>query len=67
MFQSKLSGVIGGGGIDAIANALIEEVFIGYVTRFHGVIAVGVSQAIISGANPILDQLDTWKYIANLI
>ncbi|XP_059049419.1 uncharacterized protein LOC131844523 [Achroia grisella] len=67
-FQSQLTGVIGGGeDVDAIVNAITEDVIIGYVNRFQGAISKIASLAIIAVANPILDQLDTWKFLAPLM
>lgn len=65
--QSQLTGVIGGGDIDAIANAMVEEVIVDYVNRFQGAIANIVSAVAPTALNPILDQLDTWRYISPLI
>ncbi|XP_026764252.2 uncharacterized protein LOC113522683 isoform X2 [Galleria mellonella] len=67
-FQSQLTGVIGGGDdLDAIVNAITEEVIIGYVNRFQGAISKIASLAVIAVGNPLLDQLDTWRFIAPLI
>ncbi|KAJ8734829.1 hypothetical protein PYW08_014079 [Mythimna loreyi] len=66
-FKSELTGVIGGGDIDGIVNSMIEEVIIDYVNRFQGAIAAAGSKLAIAGLNPILDQLDTWSYIAVLL
>ncbi|KAM3966874.1 uncharacterized protein ACR2FA_012406 [Aphomia sociella] len=66
-FKSHLTGVIGGGDVDAIANAITEEVIIGYVNRFQGAISTLAATAVITIGNPLLDQLDTWKFIAPLI
>ncbi|CAH2068700.1 unnamed protein product, partial [Iphiclides podalirius] len=66
-FKSELSGAIGGGDIDSIVNALIEEVIVDYINRFQGVISKIGSEALVTFANPFLDQLDTWKYIERLI
>ncbi|KAJ8733985.1 hypothetical protein PYW07_014536 [Mythimna separata] len=66
-FKSELTGVIGGGDIDGIVNSMIEEVIIDYVNRFQGAISAAGSNLAIAGLNPILDQLDTWAYIAVLL
>ncbi|XP_028036895.1 uncharacterized protein LOC114247992 [Bombyx mandarina] len=61
--RSNLSGVIGGGNIDAVINRLIEEVFIDYVNRFHGAISIVTSTISTTLGNEYLKELDTWKYI----
>nr|XP_037872000.1 uncharacterized protein LOC101747164 [Bombyx mori] len=61
--KSNLSGVIGGGSIDAVINKLIEEVIIGYVNRFHGAISIVTSTISTTLGNDNLKKLDTWKYI----
>ncbi|KAF9415232.1 hypothetical protein HW555_007108 [Spodoptera exigua] len=66
-FKSVLTGVIGGGEIDGIVNSVIEEVVIDYVNRFQGAIGKTAASLVISGLNPLLEQLDTWRYIAVLI
>ncbi|CAG5017660.1 unnamed protein product [Parnassius apollo] len=66
-FKSDLSGAIGGGDIDPIVNAVIEEVIVGYINRFERVISKTASEAIVKLANPLLNQLDTWRYIAMLL
>ncbi|CAK1599904.1 unnamed protein product [Parnassius mnemosyne] len=66
-FKSDLSGAIGGGDIDPIVNAIIEEVIVDYINRFQSVISKKASEAIVKFANPLLNQLDTWKYIARLL
>ncbi|CAH0722636.1 unnamed protein product, partial [Brenthis ino] len=67
LVKANLSGAIGGGDIDHIVNAIIEEVLVDYVNRFRGAISsVGVKAAITFG-NPILEQLDTWRFIAPLL
>ncbi|CAG9782963.1 unnamed protein product [Diatraea saccharalis] len=66
-FKSGLTGVIGGGDIDAIVNAITEEVIMDYVNRFQAVIARNVSSLIIHFGNPILNQLDTWRFIAPFV
>lgn len=58
---------MGGGDIDAIFNAMMEDVLIDYVNRFQGAIAALFSHGITVFGNPILDQLDTWRWIAPLI
>ncbi|CAH2099831.1 unnamed protein product [Euphydryas editha] len=63
-FKSNLDGAIGGGDIDAIVNAIIEEVLVDYVNRFHGAISTIASELIINVGNPILEQLDTWGLLA---
>ncbi|XP_045454945.1 uncharacterized protein LOC123664444 [Melitaea cinxia] len=63
-FKSNLDGAIGGGDIDAIVNAIIEEVLVGYVNRFRGAISMFASELILNIANPILEQLDTWAILA---
>ncbi|CAH0406002.1 unnamed protein product [Chilo suppressalis] len=65
--KSGLTGVIGGGDIDAIVNAITEDVIMGYVNRFQGVISQIFSKAVILVGNPILEQLDTWRFIAPFI
>lgn len=62
-----MTGVIGGGDIDAIFNAMIEDVVIDYVNRFQGAIAALASLGVARFGNPLLDQLDTWKFIAPLL
>ncbi|XP_053601123.1 uncharacterized protein LOC128669916 [Plodia interpunctella] len=66
-FKCDINGVIGGGDIDAIVNAITEEVLIGYVNRFQGAISFIVSTLGVDIANPFLDQLNTWRYIAPFI
>ncbi|XP_041973906.1 uncharacterized protein LOC121729454 [Aricia agestis] len=66
-FKSEIEGAIGGGDIDAIVNAIVEEVLIGYINRFHGAVVQYASHAIVSFGNPILEQLDTWRFIAPLM
>ncbi|XP_022828774.1 uncharacterized protein LOC111358100 [Spodoptera litura] len=66
-FKSELTGVIGGGDIDGIVNSVIEEVVVDYVNRFQGAIGKTAASLAISGLNPLLEQLDTWRYIAVLI
>ncbi|XP_037300617.1 uncharacterized protein LOC115449193 [Manduca sexta] len=61
--KSNLSGVVGGGNVDAIVNALIEEVIIDYVNRFHGIIAAFTSKASVVFSNNVLHRFDTWCYI----
>ncbi|KAL0850107.1 hypothetical protein ABMA28_011990 [Loxostege sticticalis] len=62
--KSQLTGVIGGGDIDAVANAITEDVIIAYVNRFQAAIASMTSNAIVRFGNPLLDQLDSWRFIA---
>ncbi|XP_072948438.1 uncharacterized protein [Epargyreus clarus] len=45
--ESNLDGVIGGGDIDAIVNAVISEVIVDYVNRFRGVISKFGSEAMV--------------------
>ncbi|XP_048005769.1 uncharacterized protein LOC125241364 [Leguminivora glycinivorella] len=66
-FQSELTGVIGGGNIDKVVNAMLEDVIIDYANRFQGAIAAAVSVALPAIANPVLEQLDTWKYIDRFV
>lgn len=56
--------MIGGGDIDAVANAITEDVIIAYVNRFQAAIASMTSNAIVRFGNPLLDQLDSWRFIA---
>ncbi|XP_075978647.1 uncharacterized protein LOC142978198 [Anticarsia gemmatalis] len=65
-FKSQLTGAIGGGDIDGIVNAVIDEVLVDYVNRFQGAISTAVAKHLPALANPVLGQLDTWKYIALL-
>ncbi|KAF9814233.1 hypothetical protein SFRURICE_019508 [Spodoptera frugiperda] len=65
--KSELTGVIGGGDIDGIVNSVIEEVVIDYINRFQGAIGKTAGSLMISGLNPLLEQLDTWRYIAVLL
>nr|XP_021182910.2 uncharacterized protein LOC110371118 [Helicoverpa armigera] len=66
-FKCQLTGVIGGGDIDGIVNSMVEEVIIDYVNRFQGAISLVASQLVVAGLNPVLDQLNTWSYIAVLL
>ncbi|XP_046976380.1 uncharacterized protein LOC124542477 [Vanessa cardui] len=66
-FKSNLDGVIGGGDIDAIVNAIVEEVLIDYVIRFRGAITNIATTLIIVIGNPILELFDTWQFIAALL
>ncbi|KAL4704825.1 hypothetical protein ACJJTC_001300 [Scirpophaga incertulas] len=66
-FKSNMAGVIGGGDIDPVANAITEEVLIGYVNRFQSAISHVTAETIIAVGNPILDQLDTWRFLAPLL
>ncbi|XP_037300783.1 uncharacterized protein LOC115449206 [Manduca sexta] len=65
--KSDISGAIGGGDIDYIVNAMIEEVIFDYVNRFRGAISNTVASAIPPLLNPFLNQLDTWRFIAVLL
>lgn len=67
LFQSKISGAIGGGDIDGIVNSMVEDVIVDYVNRFQGAISEGAARLLVNAANPFLDQLDTWRYIAVLL
>lgn len=67
IFQSKLSGVIGGGDIDAIVNAIIEEVLVDYVRRFENLIAGQAAREIVKYGNPVLDRLNTWVFISPFV
>ncbi|KAI8429953.1 hypothetical protein MSG28_000414 [Choristoneura fumiferana] len=67
LFQSELTGVIGGGDIDKIVNAVIEDVIVDYVNRFQGAIAAVVTTVLPAVANPLLEQLDTWRYIERFV
>lgn len=67
LLQSELTGVIGGGNIDAIVNAIVEEVIFDYINRFRGAISLVVASIAPAALNPFLEQLDTWKFIAPLI
>lgn len=62
-----MDGAIGGGDIDNIVNSMIEDVIIDYANRFQGAISSVASNLVIAGLNPILDQLDTWAFIAVLL
>lgn len=62
-----MNGVIGGGDIDAIFNAMVEDVIVDYVNRFQGAIAALVSRGVAVFANPFLNELDTWRWIAPLM
>lgn len=62
-----MNGAIGGGDIDNIVNAVIEEVIIGYVNRFRGTISKIANMAVMAILNPILEQLDTWRWIAMIL
>ncbi|XP_061711938.1 uncharacterized protein LOC133521157 [Cydia pomonella] len=66
-FKSELTGVIGGGDIDKVVNAMLEDVIIDYANRFQGAIAAAVSFALPAVANPVLSELDTWKYIDRFV
>ncbi|XP_026726105.1 uncharacterized protein LOC113492701 [Trichoplusia ni] len=66
-FKSKISGAIGGGDIDGIVNSMVEDVIVDYVNRFQGAISEGAARLLVNAANPFLDQLDTWRYIAVLL
>ncbi|XP_050358485.1 uncharacterized protein LOC126778823 [Nymphalis io] len=66
-FKSDLDGVIGGGDIDTIVNAIVEEVLVGYVNRFRGAISNIAATLIIVIGNPILELFDTWQLIASLL
>ncbi|KAI8429950.1 hypothetical protein MSG28_000413, partial [Choristoneura fumiferana] len=65
--SSELTGVIGGGDIDKIVNAVIEDVIVDYVNRFQGAIAAVVTTVLPAVANPLLEQLDTWRYIERFV
>ncbi|XP_034841358.1 uncharacterized protein [Maniola hyperantus] len=65
--KSNICGVIGGGDIDAIVNAIVEEVLVDYTVRFRGAISKLAAYAFISIGNPILEQLDTWRFIEPLL
>ncbi|CAH4030781.1 uncharacterized protein LOC123717790 [Pieris brassicae] len=62
-FKSNITGAIGGGDIDKIVDAVLEEVIIGYVNRFRSAISKITNMAVIAILNPILEQLDTWRWI----
>ncbi|XP_047540899.1 uncharacterized protein LOC125073858 [Vanessa atalanta] len=66
-FKSNLDGAIGGGDIDAIVNAIVEEVLVDYVIRFRGAISNIATLLIIVIGNPILELFDTWQFIASLL
>ncbi|CAG4923219.1 unnamed protein product [Colias eurytheme] len=66
-FESKLSGVIGGGDIDGIVNSVVEEVIIDYVNRFQGAISKLASNIVLSVLNPVLNQLNSWPWIAAIL
>ncbi|XP_063633553.1 uncharacterized protein LOC134804443 [Cydia splendana] len=66
-FKSELTGVIGGGNIDQVVNAMLEDVIIDYANRFQGAIAAAVSYALPVAVNPVLSTLDTWKYIDRFV
>ncbi|KAI5635373.1 hypothetical protein NE865_11949 [Phthorimaea operculella] len=63
-FKSNLTGVIGGSNIDEIVNEVLEEIVLDYVNRFRGAIALVAGHAFIKMLNPILNQLNTWRYLA---
>ncbi|XP_039745508.1 uncharacterized protein LOC120623524 [Pararge aegeria] len=65
--KSNICGVIGGGDIDAIVNAIVEEVLVDYAIRFRGAISKLAVRAVIAVGNPILEQLDTWRFIEPLL
>ncbi|KAJ2946356.1 hypothetical protein O0L34_g12393 [Tuta absoluta] len=67
-FKSNLTGVIGGGeDLDTIVNAIVEEVIIKYVHRFRGGIGIVAGQVITSVINPVLESLDTWRFLAPFV
>ncbi|XP_063373603.1 uncharacterized protein LOC134661439 [Cydia amplana] len=66
-FKSELTGVIGGGNIDQVVNAMLEDVIVDYANRFQGAIAAAVSVAVPAVANPVLSTLDTWKFIDRFV
>ncbi|XP_028159476.1 uncharacterized protein LOC114352176 [Ostrinia furnacalis] len=66
-FKAAMTGAIGGGDIDAIVNAITEDVIIGYVNRFQAVIASYTAAGVVILGNPILDTLDTWRFISPLM
>ncbi|XP_028036839.1 uncharacterized protein LOC114247948 [Bombyx mandarina] len=66
-FKSNLDGAVGGGDIDNIVNALVEEVIIDYVNRFRGAIAKVANGALVRILNSFLDGLNTWHYLAMLL
>ncbi|XP_032515932.2 uncharacterized protein LOC116769062 [Danaus plexippus] len=61
--KSEIEGAIGGGDIDNIVNAIVEDVVIDYVNRFRGAISKIGAGAVITVLNPILEKLDTWRYL----
>ncbi|KAJ2946355.1 hypothetical protein O0L34_g12392 [Tuta absoluta] len=63
-FKSNLTGVIGGSNIDDIVNEVLEEIVLDYVNRFRGAIALVAGHGFIKMLNPILNQLNTWRYLA---
>ncbi|KOB71681.1 Hemolymph juvenile hormone binding protein [Operophtera brumata] len=63
----KLTGVIGGGNIDAIVNAIVEEVLFDYIHRFRGAISLIAASIAPPALNTLLEQLDTWRFIAPLM
>ncbi|XP_023937670.2 uncharacterized protein LOC112045633 [Bicyclus anynana] len=64
---SNICGAIGGGDIDAIVNAIVEEVLVDYAVRFRGAISKLAARAVITVGNPLLEQLDTWRFIEPLL
>nr|QRN76673.1 silk gland uncharacterized 4 [Tineola bisselliella] len=65
--KSAFTGIIGGGDIDVVANAIIEEVVLSYINRLNRAIALVAGEALTLILNPILDQLDSWRYIDMLL
>ncbi|KPI93387.1 hypothetical protein RR46_10647 [Papilio xuthus] len=66
-FKSNVAGAIGGGDIDVIVNAVIQEVVVDYINRFRGAISNFGSEFVVDIANPYLNQLDTWRFIERLL
>ncbi|CAB3248400.1 unnamed protein product [Arctia plantaginis] len=65
-FKSGLTGVIGGGDIDKVVNALIGEVVIDYVNRFQGFISTVIARSAPPAINPVLERFDSWDIIGEL-
>ncbi|CAK1548492.1 unnamed protein product [Leptosia nina] len=66
-FKAAVKGAIGGGDIDTIVNAVIDEVIVGYVNRFRGAISNIAGVVVVAVLNPILEQLDTWGWISIIL
>lgn len=49
--------------MDAVANAVVEEVVVDYINRLNRAIGLVAAEAVVYFINPVLNQLDTWRYI----